>query len=151
MESKVYIVQCPDYTEIEEKLTSLVNLMGGMGKFARNGEKIVLKANLLREARPEQAVCTHPSVIAAVGSLAREEGAHPVIADSPGGGYRYTAKILDKIYRTSGMLGPPSRPVLKSTGIRPPGLCLMPMGCSPSILTSSHRFLKPMPYLICVK
>jgi uncharacterized protein (DUF362 family)/Pyruvate/2-oxoacid:ferredoxin oxidoreductase delta subunit len=105
MESKVYIVQCPDYTEIDEKLTALVNLMGGMGKFARNGEKIVLKANLLREARPEQAVCTHPSVIAAVGRLAREEGAHPVIADSPGGGYRYTAKVLDKIYRTSGMLG----------------------------------------------
>jgi uncharacterized protein (DUF362 family)/Pyruvate/2-oxoacid:ferredoxin oxidoreductase delta subunit len=76
-----------------------------MGKFAKNGEKIVLKANLLREARPEQAVCTHPSVIAAVGGLARKEGALPVIADSPGGGYRYTAKTLDKIYRTSGMLG----------------------------------------------
>ncbi|MBW2585126.1 MAG: 4Fe-4S ferredoxin, partial [Deltaproteobacteria bacterium] len=70
MDNKVYIVQCPNYDEIEEKLTSLVNLMGGMGKFAKNGEKIVLKANLLREARPEQAVCTHPSVIAAVGGLA---------------------------------------------------------------------------------
>ena len=104
MESKVYIVQCPNYAEIGEKLTSLVNLMGGMGKFARNGEKIVLKANLLREARPEQAVCTHPSLIAAVGSLTRKEGAVPVIADSPGGGYRYTVKTLDKIYRTSGML-----------------------------------------------
>jgi uncharacterized protein (DUF362 family)/Pyruvate/2-oxoacid:ferredoxin oxidoreductase delta subunit len=104
MESDVYIVQCPNYDEIEEKLTSLVNLMGGMAKFAKNGEKIVLKANLLREARPEQAVCTHPSVIAAVGGLARKEGALPVIADSPGGGYRYTAKTLDKIYRTSGML-----------------------------------------------
>ena len=104
MTSKVYIVQCPDYSEIEEKLTSLVNLMGGMGKFAQNGEKIVLKANLLREARPEQAVCTHPSVVAAVGRLAREAGAYPVIADSPGGGYRYSDKILDKIYRTSGML-----------------------------------------------
>ena len=105
MESKVYIVQCPNYDEIEEKLTTLVNLMGGMGKFARNGERIVLKANLLREARPEQAVCTHPSVIAAVGRLARKEGAVPVIADSPGGGYSYTPKTLDKIYRTSGMLG----------------------------------------------
>lgn len=105
MESKVYIVQCPDYDEIEKKLTALVDLMGGMGKFARNGERIILKANLLREARPEQAVCTHPSVIAAAGSLAIKEGAVPVIADSPGGGYRYTARTLDKIYRTSGMLG----------------------------------------------
>jgi uncharacterized protein (DUF362 family)/Pyruvate/2-oxoacid:ferredoxin oxidoreductase delta subunit len=48
-------------------------------------------------------VTTHPSVVAAVGRLARQTGASPVIADSPGGGYRYTRKILDKIYRTSQM------------------------------------------------
>jgi uncharacterized protein (DUF362 family)/Pyruvate/2-oxoacid:ferredoxin oxidoreductase delta subunit len=104
MESKVYIVQCQDYNEIEEKLTALVNLMGGMGNFAHAGEKIILKPNLLRAARPELAVCTHPSMLATMGRLAKKEGAHPVIADSPGGGYRYTDKILDKIYRTSGML-----------------------------------------------
>ena len=104
MVSKVYIVQCPDYDGIEEKLASLINLMGGMGNFAQTGEKIILKPNLLRAARPEQAVCTHPSVLAAMGRLARKEGAHPVMADSPGGGYRYTAKVLKDIYRTSGML-----------------------------------------------
>ena len=58
---------------------------------------------MLREARPEEAVSTHPSVVAAVGRLAKETGAVPVIADSPGGGYRYTRKILDKIYHTSRM------------------------------------------------
>ena len=105
MDNKVYIVQCKDYEEAEEKLISLINLMGGIGRFAQKDERIVLKANLLREARPEQAVCTHPSVVATVGKLAREAGAIPIIADSPGGGYRYTAKTLDKIYRTSGMLG----------------------------------------------
>ena len=46
MENKVYIVQCPDYSDIEEKLPALVNLMGGMGKFARTGEKIILKHNI---------------------------------------------------------------------------------------------------------
>ncbi len=103
MEKKVYIVQCQDYDEIEDKLAVLMNLMGGMGRFAKPGEKIVLKVNLLREARPAAAVCTHPSVAAAVGRLARAEGAVPIIADSPGGGYRYTRKTLDKIYQTSGM------------------------------------------------
>ena len=96
MENKVYIVQCKDYDEIENKIAALINLMGGIGRFAKQGEKIVLKVNLLREAKPEEAVTTHPSVVAAVGRLAREVGAIPVIADSPGGGYRYTRKTLDK-------------------------------------------------------
>ncbi|MGD9260014.1 MAG: DUF362 domain-containing protein [Desulfobacterales bacterium] len=103
MDDKVYIVQCKDYDEINQKLAILIKLMGGMGRFAKQGEKIVLKVNLLREARPDEAVTTHPSLVAAVAGLTKEAGAEPVIADSPGGGYRYTAKILDKIYRTSGM------------------------------------------------
>jgi uncharacterized protein (DUF362 family)/Pyruvate/2-oxoacid:ferredoxin oxidoreductase delta subunit len=103
MEQKVYIVQCENYDEAENKFSALINLMGGMGRFARQGEKIVLKVNLLREARPAEAVSTHPSVVAAVGRLAKEAGADPIIADSPGGGYRYTRKTLDKIYHTNRM------------------------------------------------
>ncbi len=103
MDHKVYIVRCKDYDEIEAQLATLMNLMGGMGRFAKQGEKIVLKVNLLREARPQEAVTTHPSVVAAVARLAKAEGALPVIADSPGGGYRYTEKTLNKIYETSGM------------------------------------------------
>jgi uncharacterized protein (DUF362 family)/Pyruvate/2-oxoacid:ferredoxin oxidoreductase delta subunit len=103
MEKKVYIVQCKDYDGVEDKLAGLIDLMGGMGRFAKQGQKIVLKVNLLREARPEEAVSTHPSVVAAVGKLAKKAGAVPVIADSPGGGYRYTRKTLDKIYHTNRM------------------------------------------------
>ena len=103
MDHKVYIVQCKDYDDIDDKITSLLNLMGGMGRFAKQGEKIVLKVNLLRDAGPEEAVCTHPTMAAAVASLIKKEGADAVIADSPGGGYRYNEKTLDKIYRTSGM------------------------------------------------
>ncbi len=103
MENKVYIVECKDYDEVEDKLAALLDLMGGIDRFAKQGEKIVLKVNLLREARPEEAVCTHPSVVATVGRLTRETGAVPVIADSPGGGCRYTRKTLDRIYHTSRM------------------------------------------------
>ncbi len=103
MDNTVYIVACKDYEQIQARLTELMDLMGGMPLFARSGEKIVLKVNLLREARPEAAVTTHPSVVAAVAHLAKKEGATPIIADSPGGGYRYNAKTLDEIYRTCGM------------------------------------------------
>jgi uncharacterized protein (DUF362 family)/Pyruvate/2-oxoacid:ferredoxin oxidoreductase delta subunit len=103
MNNKVYIVQCRDYDETAEKMTSLIDLMGGMKSFAKPGEKILLKVNLLRAASPEEAVSTHPSVVAAVAGLAKAEGAVPLIADSPGGGHPYTAKTLDNIYRTNGM------------------------------------------------
>ncbi|CAB1083820.1 Iron-sulfur cluster-binding protein [Olavius algarvensis Delta 1 endosymbiont] len=104
MDSKVYIVRCEDYVDTGDRINALIDLMGGMGRFARQDEKIVLKVNLLREARPETAVCTHPAVLAAVGALVKKEGAEAVIADSPGGGYSYSEKTLNKIYRTSGML-----------------------------------------------
>ena len=103
MDDKVYIVTCNDYAEIEAKLSNLMDLMGGMQQFARRGENIVLKVNLLREARPEAAVTTHPSVVTAVARMAKEAGAKPIIADSPGGGYRYNSKTLAHIYRTCGM------------------------------------------------
>ena len=103
MDNKVYIVACTEYAEIEAKLSNLMDLMGGMQQFAQRGENIVLKVNLLREARPDEAVTTHPSLVAAVARMAKENGAKPIIADSPGGGYRYNAKTLDKIYRTCGM------------------------------------------------
>lgn len=103
MDTKVYIVACKDYAEIEKSIALLVGMMGGMERFAKQGEKIILKPNLLRNAGPDTAVCTHPSLVAAIGGLAKAQGAQPMIADSPGGGYRYVRKTLSSIYDASGM------------------------------------------------
>ena len=103
MDNKVFVVRCPDYEQAGEKIAELLAMMGGMGQFVAPGEKIVLKVNLLQPAEPAKAVTTHPAVVAAVGRMAKKEGAIPVIADSPGSGYRYQEKSLDKLYRTCGM------------------------------------------------
>jgi uncharacterized protein (DUF362 family)/NAD-dependent dihydropyrimidine dehydrogenase PreA subunit len=100
---KVYVVRCPDYDQVEEKMVELLNLMGGMGQFVSPSEKIALKVNLLLAAEPEQAVTTHPAVVAAVGRMAKQAGAAPVIVDSPGSGYQYNERTLQKVYQTSGM------------------------------------------------
>ncbi len=100
---KVYVVRCPDYDQVEEKMRELFSLMGGMEQFTAPGEDIVLKVNLLLAAEPEQAVTTHPAIVAAVGRMAKEAGAAPVITDSPGSGYQYHEKTLQKVYQTSGM------------------------------------------------
>ena len=103
MRHKVFVVRCADYEQAAERLGELVDCMGGMGRFAGPGETVALKANLLRKATPEEAVSTHPAIVSAVAVQAVRAGADPVIVDSPGGGFKYTEKVLEGIYRASGM------------------------------------------------
>ncbi len=129
MDNKVYIVRCKNYDEVDDRMAALLDLMGGIGQFAKTGERIVLKVNLLRKAKPEAAVCTHPAVAAAVAGMVKRVGASAIIADSPGGGYQYSEKSLNKIYRISGMeqaarqagaelnLDTTSRPVSHAEGV----------------------------------
>jgi uncharacterized protein (DUF362 family)/NAD-dependent dihydropyrimidine dehydrogenase PreA subunit len=103
LDNRVYIVRCTDYHHAEQGVHELLAMMGGMEHFAKPGDRIVLKVNLLRPGQPEEAVSTHPAVTAAVASMAKACGAIPMITDSPGAGYRYTKKMLEKTYRISGM------------------------------------------------
>ncbi len=103
MNTKVYVVRCSDYETTEEKLRELFELMGGIERFAAPGENIILKVNLLRAAKPEEAVSTHPAVARGVARVVKEAGSTPVIADSPGAGYKYDQKTLSKVYRACGM------------------------------------------------
>ncbi len=103
MDDRVYIVSCPDYDHAGEKMETLVSMMGGMSRFVKPGERIVLKANLLQPATPDKAISTHPAVVAAVARMVKGAGASPVIADSPGAGYKYSSKTLNTLYRKSGM------------------------------------------------
>ena len=105
MNNEVYVVRCSDYGEAAEKIGLLISMMGGMGRFAAPGERIVLKANLLQPSGPEHAVCTHPAVVAAVGRMVKGVGAVTTIADSPGSGYKYNEKTLSTLYARSGMSG----------------------------------------------
>ena len=103
MNSEVFVVKCSGYDQAAEKLASLFDMMGGVGRFAAPDEKILLKVNLLQRAAPEQAVSTHPAVVAAVGRLLKEAGAVATIADSPGGGCRHDEKTLRTLYEKTGM------------------------------------------------
>jgi uncharacterized protein (DUF362 family)/Pyruvate/2-oxoacid:ferredoxin oxidoreductase delta subunit len=103
LDNRVYAVRCPDYLQVDGKVLELLSMMGGVGLFANPGERVALKVNLLSAARPEQAVTTHPAVVAAIAALVKQEGAKPFIIDSPGSGYRYNKKMMDKTYRLTGM------------------------------------------------
>lgn len=103
MENKVYVVFCQDYSQTKAKINELLDMMGGLERFVKRSEKILLKPNLLSATPPEKAATTHPAVVAAVGSLVKKLEAYPKIADSPGSGYAYTEKRLKKLYAECGM------------------------------------------------
>ena len=100
--NQVFVASCPDYGQAEACIRALLEQMGGMGRFVRPGERIVLKANLLRAAPPESAICTHPAVVEAVAKLVKEAGGTPVICDSPGGALHKEA-VLRNLYDKTGM------------------------------------------------
>lgn len=103
MKTDVYVVKCESYKETDVKIKELITLMGGIGQFAKKGEKITLKANLLGAFPPEKAVSTHPEIVTTIGKMVKNEGAIPLIADSPGSGYKYNEATLKKLYATCGM------------------------------------------------
>ena len=81
--NQVYAIPCPDYSQAEDCLREVVARMGGMEHFVHPGQRVLLKANLLRPAPPETAVCTHPAVVEAVAKLVREAGGTAVCSVRP--------------------------------------------------------------------
>jgi uncharacterized protein (DUF362 family)/Pyruvate/2-oxoacid:ferredoxin oxidoreductase delta subunit len=104
--SEVAIARCDDYeyAEVKRAVARSIDLLGGIGKFVRPGERVLLKVSLLMKRRPEKATTTHPAVARAVAELVKEAGGRPVIGDSPGGYHFYTRKTLESVYETCGMI-----------------------------------------------
>lgn len=100
---KVYVIRCSNYGSVEEGMVKLLEMMGGVERFVSPGQRVVLKANLLAAAKPEKAVTTHPSIVSIIARMARDKKADPIIAESPGSGYPYTEKMLERSYRTTEM------------------------------------------------
>jgi uncharacterized protein (DUF362 family)/Pyruvate/2-oxoacid:ferredoxin oxidoreductase delta subunit len=83
--SIVALVACESYNDIlvYAAVKKALGLMGGIEKFVKAGEKIVLKPNLLIGSAPEKCVSTHPAVFRAVCRLFQEAEANVSAGDSP--------------------------------------------------------------------
>ena len=77
---------CDGYDEnlLRERLVALLLPLGGMERFVRPGQRVLLKPNLLAGKPPEAAVTTHPVLVKLVTELVRAAGAEVVVGDSPG-------------------------------------------------------------------
>ena len=83
--SKVALVRCVGYEEAQvlKAVREGLELIGGIGNFAKRNEKIVLKPNILIGSNPEKSVTTHPSVFKAACRIMQEAGAIVSYGDSP--------------------------------------------------------------------
>ena len=84
----VALIRCASYdaATVEQAVARGVELLGGVERFVRPGETILLKPNLLMGRDPSRCVTTHPSVFRAAALALRAGGARIVYGDSPGFG-----------------------------------------------------------------
>ncbi|TFG77898.1 MAG: DUF362 domain-containing protein [Chrysiogenales bacterium] len=105
--TKVALIECPDYDEeiVSRALRQGIDLLGGITRFVRPGEKILLKPNILNGAAPEKCVTTHPSLLKAMGLLGQGNGARVSFGDSPGFGSAQTAAAKSGLAAVAAELG----------------------------------------------
>lgn len=83
--SKVVLLKESSYDEqrVFDGVCHAVEKLGGMDKWVKKGEKILIKPNLLSPEAPEKAITTHPTLVKAVTRLVQQAGASAYIGDSP--------------------------------------------------------------------
>ena len=84
MNTKVSIVQCPDYSHAKDAIVESLELIGGLERIIKPGDRVLLKANILAARPPEDAVTTHPAIITAMCELVSDIGGFPIVGDGSG-------------------------------------------------------------------
>ncbi|MCJ7576289.1 MAG: DUF362 domain-containing protein [Dehalococcoidia bacterium] len=83
--ARVVIIRCDTYAD-DQVLTAVqkgLDMLGGISVFAKPGERIVMKPNILIGTEPDKGVTTHPAVFRAVGKLLKDVGVSVSYGDSP--------------------------------------------------------------------
>ena len=81
---EVSIIKCTDYDDAKvfTAVKEAVDLVGGITKFVKPGDVVLLKPNLLAGKSPEQGVTTHPAILRAALRLVKEAGGIMKVGDS---------------------------------------------------------------------
>jgi uncharacterized protein (DUF362 family) len=96
--TQAVVIKCGNYdtAAVETALLRQFALLGGMDKFVKSGETVLLKPNFIAPKPRQNAVQTDPAVLIALAKLLKDFGARPFIGDSPAWGDVFAcAKILE--------------------------------------------------------
>jgi uncharacterized protein (DUF362 family)/Pyruvate/2-oxoacid:ferredoxin oxidoreductase delta subunit len=82
--SQVALIKCDTYDDkqVYDAVQAGMNLLGGVNKFVRDSERIVIKPNVLIGAPPEKCISPHPAVFKAVAVILKEANAILSYGDS---------------------------------------------------------------------
>ncbi|MBU0715761.1 MAG: DUF362 domain-containing protein [Verrucomicrobia bacterium] len=99
MPTPVVLAKCATYnfTEVLSATERIIAALGGLHRFIRPGQTVLLKPNLLTASTPDQAVTTHPAVIRALIHMVRAAGATPIVGDSAS-----AALIIEDVWEQTG-------------------------------------------------
>jgi uncharacterized protein (DUF362 family)/Pyruvate/2-oxoacid:ferredoxin oxidoreductase delta subunit len=94
MSRQVVIKKCKEYKldEVMAAIESGLELLGGLDKYVKENEKVLLKVNCLAPSEPEKAIITHPVFLQAVIRILKKKTKNIVVGDSPGFGSFTTSK-----------------------------------------------------------
>ena len=81
----VTLTQCSDYSQpkINEAIAAQFELLGGLEKFVKAGDTVLLKPNFIAPRSRRCATQTDPAIILETAKLLKDFGAKPFLGDSP--------------------------------------------------------------------
>ena len=72
-----------DVEALQGRLEMLLKPMGGMARFVKKGDRVLLKPNLLTGSRPTKECTTRPELVYCIAKLVQAAGGEPFLGDSP--------------------------------------------------------------------
>ncbi|MDD4353242.1 MAG: DUF362 domain-containing protein [Candidatus Nanoarchaeia archaeon] len=94
--------KCDSYDSkiIKKSLNFCLAELGGLDKFIKKEDTVLIKPNLLMPAVPERAVSTHPEIIKVLINKLNKIGCKIIIADSSSGDYSF--ECMENVYKECG-------------------------------------------------
>lgn len=85
MDTTVAVTRCEGYEgdKVAEAIGRQFALLGGLGRFVKRGDRVLVKPNFISPRSRRHATQTHPAVVLEVTRLLKDFGARPFVGDSP--------------------------------------------------------------------
>ncbi len=80
-----------------QMVRKVVEMLGGMSKFVKKGQSVIVKPNIGWDRRPEQAANTNPEVVVEIIKLCQEAGASKITV------FDRSATVAQRTYKNSGI------------------------------------------------
>jgi len=116
----VALTRCSDYSQerIAQAVALQFELLGGVARFVKRGDTVLLKPNFIAPRPRRCATQTDPAVIVEIARLLKDFGAKPVVGDSPAWGNVFSCVKALKLQEPLRKLAVPVRQLNKPRNCR---------------------------------